>query len=136
VVVNGDVVSVATARAALALSGAAGVMVGRGACGRPWLPGRIAAALAGRPDPAEPTGSALVDLISEHYEAMIAHHGRHVGPKTAKKHLAWYLDAAEEAGAEPVPAADRRALLTADDPARVLRLVADLFADPARRSAA
>src|SRR5262245_5665834 len=54
VVVNGDIVDVASARAALTASGAVGVMVGRGACGAPWLPARIAAALAAGCDPGPP----------------------------------------------------------------------------------
>jgi nifR3 family TIM-barrel protein len=136
VVVNGDVASAETARAALDRSGADGVMVGRAACGRPWLPGRIAAGLAGRAVPAEPEGAALAEIVAEHYDAMITHHGRFVGTKAARKHLAWYLEAAEARGGDPVAADDRRALLTADDPARVLRLIHGLFGTRATRSAA
>ena len=48
VVVNGDIVDLATAREALAQSGAAAVMIGRGAQGQPWIVGQIGAALAGQ----------------------------------------------------------------------------------------
>ena len=59
VIVNGDVTDTDSARAALAASGAAGVMVGRGATGRPWALSQIAAGLAGRPEPEAPAGAAL-----------------------------------------------------------------------------
>ena len=115
VVVNGDVRTAADARAALGASGADGVMVGRGAQGKPWRLAEIAAALAGRPRPAAPTGGALIDLVSAHYEAMLAFYGRPLGVRVARKHLGWYLDGA---GTEP---ALRRAVLTAADPPSVLR---------------
>ena len=115
VIANGDVRTVADARAALAASGASGVMVGRGAQGAPWRPAQIAAALAGRPVPAAPCGAALIDLVSEHYEAMLAFYGRSLGARVARKHLGWYLDGA---GVEP---ATRRAVLTEPEPEAVLR---------------
>jgi tRNA-dihydrouridine synthase B len=91
VVVNGDIRDAAEARAALAASGAAGVMIGRGAQGAPWVPGGIAAALAGRtahvPDLAERR-----DLLLEQHEAMLAHYGRELGVRNARKHLAWALE--------------------------------------------
>lgn len=90
-IVNGDITSAASARRALAASGADGVMIGRGAEGAPWLPGAIAAALAGEPVPAAPTGTALADLVIEHYEAMLGFHGRDMGLRVARKHLGWYL---------------------------------------------
>ncbi|MFN3937641.1 MAG: tRNA dihydrouridine synthase DusB, partial [Gemmobacter sp.] len=75
VVANGDITDVASARAALAASGAAGVMIGRGAQGRPWLPARIAAALTGAPGPAEPRGTALAELVCAHHRAMLSFYG-------------------------------------------------------------
>jgi hypothetical protein len=64
VVANGDITCAATARRALAASGAAGVMVGRGAQGRPWALAEIAARLAGRTPPPAPAGAALADLVA------------------------------------------------------------------------
>ena len=49
VIVNGDITCAASARQALAASGADAAMIGRGAGGRPWLPVQIAAELDGRP---------------------------------------------------------------------------------------
>lgn len=91
VIVNGDIVDFATARAALAASGADGVMIGRGAYGRPWLPSLIAAGLAGRPLPPAPGPAERLALVLEHYDAMLGHYGRDTGLRNARKHLAWYL---------------------------------------------
>ena len=115
VLANGDVRTLADARAALAASGAAGVMIGRGAQGAPWLPGQISAALAGRTAAPAPEGEALVDAVSAHYEAMLAFHGPH-GARAARKHLGCYMD---RAGTDR---ALRARILTAD-PTTVLDLL-------------
>ena len=92
VIANGDITDAGTARAALAASGADGVMIGRAARGAPWLPGRVAAELAGLPAPQAPEGAALADHILAHYEAMLGFYGRDIGARVARKHLGWYLD--------------------------------------------
>lgn len=115
VIANGDVVAEADLGRLLALSGADGVMIGRGAYGRPWLPGQIARRAAGKPAYG-PAGASLVRLVASHYDAMLVHYGVDVGLRAARKHLAWYLDAAG------VPAdAERRPLLTDKDPDIVMR---------------
>ncbi len=110
VVVNGDITDAASARAALAASGARAVMLGRGAQGRPWLPGQIAANLAGRPIPPAPCGTALADLVIEHHQAMLSHYGRDLGLRCARKHLRWYLDAAGVATGDLLTLTDERAV--------------------------
>ena len=115
VIANGDITDSQTARAALARSGADGVMIGRGARGRPWLLAEIAQALYGVIAPAAPRGAALVDLVGAHYEAMLAFYGRDLGARVARKHLGWYMDGAG------TPADPRRQVLTETDPGRVLR---------------
>ncbi|MDW4547777.1 tRNA dihydrouridine synthase DusB [Defluviimonas sp. D31] len=117
VVANGDIIDVASARSALAASGADGVMVGRGAQGAPWRLAGIAAALYGRPAPAVPQGEALSDMISGHYEAMLSFYGRDLGVRIARKHLGWYAD---EAGMD---ARLRSRIMVATDPADVLALI-------------
>jgi len=117
VIANGDILGPAEARAALAQSGAQGVMIGRAAQGRPWALAQIAAALFGRPAPAIPRGRALVDLVALHYEAMLAFYGRDPGLRVARKHLGWYVDAAGG------PADLRARLMRAPDPAEVLALL-------------
>ena len=136
VIVNGDIVDEATARRALDRSGADGVMVGRGACGRPWVLAEIAGALngeAGRgPENSRFSGPfsfkengpggaqserAFIDLVAEHYEASLSFYGRALGARVIRKHLGWYMDQAR------TPAPLRREVLSADDPARVLALI-------------
>lgn len=123
VIANGDILDAASARRALALSGADGVMIGRGAQGRPWLLAQIAAALYGTPAPQVPAGAALADLVARHYESILGFYGRDLGLRIARKHLGWYIDAAGGA-------ADLRArLMRLGDPAQVLALLPDAL-DP------
>jgi tRNA-dihydrouridine synthase B len=128
-IANGDIVDAASARQALALSGAAGVMVGRGVQGRPWLLAQIAAERFGGKPPQVPNGQAFLEMVSEHYEAMLEFYGSAMGLRVARKHLGWYLDTA---GA---PEALRRPLLTADSPAQVRRLLRSALAEGTRRAA-
>ena len=131
-IANGDIEGPEDARRALAISGADGVMIGRGARGRPWLLGQIAAALAGRRPPEAPTGSALAALISEQYEAMLALYGRDLGARVARKHVGWYLDRV------PGMAGVRARLMCLADPAQVLGLLRQALesAPPAAEAAA
>ena len=131
VVVNGDIVDAATAREALRQSGAAAVMIGRGAQGQPWIVGQIGAALdGGVPDPA-PEGEELAGLVAEHYEAMLNAYGTRVGVRVARKHLDWYL-AATQAG---VDCDARRSLLSSDDPVAVRRQIPALYGKTWREAA-
>jgi tRNA-dihydrouridine synthase B len=97
VIVNGDITSATAARTALDQSGAAGVMVGRGAYGAPWLPAQIARALAGT-DSSGPAIDLQAQIAVAHIEAMLVHYGRELGLKNARKHIGWYL---ETSGAAP-----------------------------------
>jgi nifR3 family TIM-barrel protein len=130
VIANGDLTRVEEAADMLRRSGADGVMIGRGAYGRPWFPGAVAHFAATGQFPLPPTGDALVDLVRGHYEGMLSHYGIAVGPRAARKHLGWYLDVA---GA---PTALRRAILTEHQPRAVLRLIGSALADlPLQRAA-
>ncbi len=119
VIANGDIVNSDAARTALKQSGADGVMIGRGAQGKPWLLAQVCHDLFGENKPDIPTGSALIDMVRGHYEAMLDFYGPELGLRVARKHLGWYMD---EAG---TPASLRRAVLTSRDPAEVSRLLAD-----------
>ena len=123
VIANGDIVDAASARTALTESGAAGVMVGRGAQGRPWALAEIAADLFGTPAPQVPKGAALADLVEGHYQAMLGFYGADLGLRVARKHLGWYLD---EAGADP---AARARILTLTDPATVIAALRPALGD-------
>jgi tRNA-dihydrouridine synthase B len=121
VIANGDIRDAGSAAAARAAAGAAGVMVGRAARGRPWLLAQIAAGLAGRPVPAAPEGAALADLVAGHHAEILGFYGSALGMRIARKHLGWYLDAAGD------PAALRGRLLTAQTPAEVAAILPDAF---------
>ncbi len=90
VIVNGDICSTDDAMAALRQSGADGVMVGRGAYGKPWLLAQVMAAIEGSDIPEPPSLKAQRDLILEHYEAMLDLYGSDHGVGIARKHLGWY----------------------------------------------
>src|SRR5271154_7255282 len=101
VVVNGDIESFDDADAALAASGADGVMVGRGAQGRPWFPGQLGHYLTtGRRTAPPPLGEQLA-LVSALYGEMLRHYGLAIGLRHARKHLGWALDAAAESAGAP-----------------------------------
>ncbi|MEO0914396.1 MAG: tRNA-dihydrouridine synthase, partial [Pseudomonadota bacterium] len=129
VVANGDIVDAATARAALAQSGADGVMVGRGAQGRPWALAEILAALGGGPRPNVPSGAALLEMIVGHYEAMLSFYGVELGRKNARKHLGWYLDDTECSKEE------RRAVLTAPTPEETIAALGEVSFESVRSAA-
>src|SRR6056297_1053659 len=125
VIANGDITDAATARSALDRSGAQGVMIGRGARGRPWAVAGIAHALFGAPPPRIPTGAAFVDMVSMHYEAMLGFYGAGLGLRVARKHLGWYMD---HAG---TPAPLRRAILTGTVPRAILSQLPEALAERA-----
>lgn len=90
VIVNGDITTLEDAATALTLSGADGVMVGRGAYGRPWFIRQVIEFLkTGRrlPDPPLATQEAV---LLEHFDSMVTHYGAETGVRMARKHVAWY----------------------------------------------
>lgn len=117
VIANGDITSPATARAALDASGADGVMIGRGAGGRPWLLAEVAHHLHGSPMPRIPEGGDLIDMVARHYEASLDFYGPSLGARVIRKHLGWYMDDVA------TPQALRREVLSSRDPAHVLALL-------------
>jgi tRNA-dihydrouridine synthase B len=115
VIANGDITGTEAAKSALQKSNADGVMVGRGAQGRPWLLAQINAELSGNtPEPA-PSGAALTEIAASHYEDTLIFYGKDLGSRVARKHLGWYMDTAQ------TPPGLRKPILTERDTDAVLR---------------
>ncbi len=116
-IANGDIRNPADALRCLAITGADGVMVGRGSLGAPWLVGQIAATLEGQPPPPTPRPEERLALAAEHLQALLAARGDH-GLLVARKHLGWAC-----AGLPEAPEL-RQALLQAPNPAETLAVLA------------
>lgn len=135
-IANGDCKSAEDALRMLELSGADGVMIGRGAYGRPWLPGHIGHFLASGEQLDPPTGTELAELVVEHYEAILNHYGERQGVRIARKHLGWYLDETTSDGAADIPGSVRKTLMTSNQPSEVIRLASDWLSSSNKRTAA
>jgi len=130
VIVNGDINTVTDAAAALRASDADGVMIGRGAMGRPWFLRQVMAFLrTGEVLPDPPLAVQLATVL-EHYDAILAYHGTNKGVRVARKHLAWYCTSL------PGAAAVRTAINHEADARRVATLVRDFYAPHIERAAA
>jgi nifR3 family TIM-barrel protein len=126
VIVNGDIVSAEHAAEALALSGCDGVMIGRGAGGRPWVARDIELALDGA-SPIEPGPEQRLAIVLDHLDQSLAFYGDRFGLRLFRKHLGWYVERAPW----PADAAARRAakarLCRLDDPKAVEAGLVDLW---------
>jgi tRNA-dihydrouridine synthase B len=130
VIVNGDICSVGDARDALAKSGADGVMIGRGAYGRPWLLGQVISALRDGGSRADPSLDEQLATMLEQYDDMLSLYGRMTGVNLARKHIGWYTKGL------PGSAEMRNRVNQQDDPAVVVSMLRDFYAPWLARSAA
>lgn len=130
VIVNGDICSIADAAVALEQSGADGLMIGRGAYGRPWFLGQVMHWWRSGEAVPDPSIDRQHAVVLEHYETMLEHYGREVGIKIARKHLGWYTKGM--AGSADF----RNRVNFIDDAAEVIRnLEAFYVPSPQRRAA-
>ncbi|WP_309606271.1 tRNA dihydrouridine synthase DusB [Phenylobacterium sp.] len=135
VIVNGDIVDGASARAALEASGADGVMIGRGVYGKPWIAAQVEAELAGQrfdiPDPA-----ARLRIALAHFRDSLGFYGERLGLRIFRKHLAAYVEHAPWPANPAVRREARAALCRLDQPREIERALTSLWSDPERRLAA
>ncbi len=90
VLANGDIDSIDSARRVLETTGAAGLMVGRAAFGRPWLFAQLRAALEGQPVPEDPAPIDVMSFVRAQFENIYSHYGNLMGVRIARKHWGWY----------------------------------------------
>jgi tRNA-dihydrouridine synthase B len=130
VLVNGDICDLDDVDAALAQSGADGVMIGRGAYGKPWLLGQVMQWCSSGERVADPTLVEQYALLIEHYNEILEHYGSFIGVKMARKHLGWYTKGL------PGSAEFRNKVNFIDDAKEVVRFITDFYAPFVRRQAA
>lgn len=97
-IANGDGKTLEDVKTMLALSGADGVMIGRGAYGRPWWPGVLAELLEPVSGRSEPGLCEQTHIIRDHYKAVLAYYGADHGMKIGRKHIGWAIERWVEAG--------------------------------------
>lgn len=130
VIVNGDITTLEEARTALDQSGADGVMIGRGAYGRPWFLRQVMAYLKDGTVLPDPSLDEQQAIVLEHYDAMLGFYGIQTGLKIARKHVAWYSKGL------PGSADFRTRIMQIDQPDAVRRAVRDFYAPQLDRLAA
>tara|TARA_B100001057_G_scaffold491877_1_gene583085 strand:+ start:564 stop:1553 length:990 start_codon:yes stop_codon:yes gene_type:complete len=114
VVANGDIVDFTTAKEALRQSRGDGIMVGRGACGKPWLLAEISKKFKDMTANNVPDNSEFCRIVAEHYEDILQFYGKDLGLRLARKHLGWYMNVCH------TPLELRQTILRAESPAKVL----------------
>jgi tRNA-dihydrouridine synthase B len=130
VIVNGDICDVGDAACALEQSGADGVMIGRGAYGKPWLLAQVMHWWRTGERLPSPDIDEQYQVLVEHYSAMLEHYGRDTGVKIARKHLGWYTKGM------PGSAEFRNHVNFVDDAAQVLGELERFYEPFLRRRAA
>lgn len=98
-IANGDIETPQDAKRALEISGADGVMIGRGCQGKPWVIRDTIAYLQGKNMPPAPSLKELRMLMHRHYNDILEYYGERTGVPLARKHMAWYVNGLQGANA-------------------------------------
>lgn len=121
VIVNGDIIDFSDVKSALELSGADGVMIGRGSYGRPWFLKQVMDYVTSGEISAVPSRERQMNVILEHLDAMLTHYGEHAGLRIARKHIGWYSKGMVNS------AEFRVAVNHQDDANRVRQMIRDFY---------
>ncbi|ABV74397.1 Putative TIM-barrel protein, nifR3 family [Rickettsia akari str. Hartford] len=121
VIANGDITNFAKAKEALQKSGADGIMVGRGAYGKPWIISQIDHYLKTGERKPDPSIAEQLDIVTEHCEAILDYYGKSVGIPIARKHISWYSSGL------PSSAEFRGAVNLMHDPAELKEKIAEFY---------
>jgi len=121
VIVNGDIVSFDDVVQALDLSGADGVMIGRGSYGRPWFLRQVMDYVATGTISAPPSREKQMRVVMEHFDAMLTHYGSHAGLRIARKHIGWYSKGMTQSSEF------RAAINQQDDAEKVRSMITDFY---------
>jgi len=92
VIANGDIDTPEKAKYVLETTGADALMIGRAACGNPWIFKQIADYLEHGKTTGRPTRIVFKDTILQHLENLYSFYGNSIGVKLARKHIGWYFD--------------------------------------------
>ncbi|RYD46823.1 MAG: tRNA dihydrouridine synthase DusB, partial [Sphingomonadales bacterium] len=130
VIANGDINTIVDAREALRQSGADGVMIGRGAYGKPWFLRQVMDALGAKDERPDPSLEEQYRVILEHYLDTLNHYGDEVGVNMMRKHIGWYTKGIHGS------AEFRNNVNKISDPKRVLEMLDEFYAPWRSREAA
>lgn len=122
VIANGDITAFDDVDAAMAASGADGVMIGRGTYGRPWFPAQVMHYLRSGEKRPDPSLSEQLSIVQGHYEDMLSHYGTAQGLLIARKHIGWYTKGMHDSSAF------RAHVNTLSDAGAVREAVAEFYA--------
>ena len=121
VIANGDITTLEDAVRCKAESGADGVMIGRGAYGKPWFINQVMHYFSTGEKLADPSMEVKLATLLEHYDHMIEHYGEEGGVRMARKHIGWYSSGLASS------AEFRFKVNQLDDPAEIKKNISDFF---------
>jgi len=133
VIANGDVTTLEEARQILGESGADGVMIGRGAQGKPWFLAQVAHFLETGERLAAPSWKEQGQIVRSHYSDMLTHYGVELGARSARKHLVWYLEEASRSWPDEALAL-RRSIVRMSEPQQVLDMLEEFYEQASARA--